>query len=115
MAFLQPAWPVWSWYVPAAHLSQLADSVALAAVRHSVVLETHYEFIVRTGYVPPTPFTHYGRGSFFSSGVRAGLPPLSPDASCSVAVSLSPWGATRLGGAIVRIPLPTCGVPACST
>ena len=54
--------------------------------------------IVRTGYVPPTPFTHYGRGSFFSSGVRAGLPPLSPDASCSVAVSLSPWGATRLGG-----------------
>ena len=34
----------------------------------------------------------------FSSGIRAGLPPLSPDASCSVAVSLSPRGATRLGG-----------------
>ena len=49
----------------------------------------------------------------FSSGVRAGLPPLSPDALCSVAVSLSPWGATRLGGAIAPIPLPTCGVLSC--
>ena len=49
----------------------------------------------------------------FSYGVCAGLPPLSPDALCSVAVSLSPWGATRLGGAIAPIPLPTCGVLSC--
>ena len=49
-----------------------------------------------------TPLTLYTPRSWFLSPLlvgRAELPPLTPVAACTVAVSLSPWGATiALGG-----------------
>ena len=72
--------------------------LALATTWHPKVLETHYVLLCERVTYPPLPSHTTVVVPFSLLVVRAGLLPLSPDASCSVAVSLSPRGATRLGG-----------------
>ena len=70
--------------------------LALAVTRYLKVFGTHY--VLQCEWVTYPPHSLYTLRSRFLSSLlvgRAVLPPLIPDASCSVAVSLSPWGATR--------------------
>ena len=73
------------------------------------------DFVVRSGYVPPSPFSHHGPGSSPATGKKCCATYSDSPCLSTVAVSLSPvgrvapWGATRLEWCPHSAPFPPAG------